>query len=56
MREVKNLSESFRQESISSKFLDRYTKANFIGKTNKKNWVYENKGQQKKISPEGLVL
>ena len=56
MREVKNLSESFRQETISSKFLDRYTKANFIGKTNKKNLVFEVNGKQYKITPDGAIL
>jgi hypothetical protein len=56
MREVKTLSESYQQESISSKFLDRYTKARFIGKTNKKNLVFEVNGKQYKITPDGAIL
>ena len=28
----------------------------FVGVTNKKNLVFENKGKQIKISPEGLLV
>ena len=56
MNEVKNLSESYRQEQISSKFLDRFTKAQFVGKTNKKNLVFEVNGKQYKITPDGAIL
>jgi hypothetical protein len=50
------LSETFQQENISSKFLDRYSKANFVGKTNKKNLVFEVNGKQYKITPHGAIL
>jgi hypothetical protein len=36
--------------------LEENVKSKFIGITNKKNLVFENKGKQVKISPEGLVI
>jgi hypothetical protein len=56
MKNVKTLSESIQQELTSSKFLDRYNKAQFIGKTNKKNLVFEVNGKQYKITPDGAIL
>ena len=56
MKNVKTLSESIQQELTSSKFLDRYNKAQFIGKTNKKNLVFEVNGKQYKITPDGTIL
>jgi hypothetical protein len=56
MKNVKTLSESIQQELTSSKFLNRYNKAQFIGKTNKKNLVFEVNGKQYKITPDGTIL
>jgi hypothetical protein len=56
MKNVKTLSESVQQELTSSKFLNRYNKAQFIGKTNKKNLVFEVNGKQYKITPDGTIL
>lgn len=56
MGAVVKLTETIEQELASKKFLEENTSAKIIGKTNKKNLVFENKGKQVKISPEGLVL
>ena len=56
MKEVQKLSESYVQETKCSKFLDRYERAKFIGKTNKHNLVFEVNGKQYKITPEGAIL
>ena len=56
MKSVIKLTETVEQELAAKKFLEENYNYTFIGKTNKKNLVFENKGQQKKISPEGLVL
>jgi len=56
MDSVKKLSESIEQELSSQKFLEENSDYIFLGKTNKKNLVFENKTGQVKISPEGLVL
>jgi len=56
MESVKKLSESVEQELSSKKFLEENTDYIFLGKTNKKNLVFENQSGQVKISPEGLVL
>lgn len=53
---VVKLTETIEQELASKKFLEENNSAKIIGKTNKKNLVFENKGKQVKISPEGLVL
>jgi hypothetical protein len=53
---VKKLSESIEQELSSKKFLEENKDFTLIGKTNKKNLVFENKGGQIKITPEGLVI
>jgi hypothetical protein len=53
---IKNLSESIEQELSSNKFLEENKDYTLIGKTNKKNLVFENKRGQIKITPEGLVL
>jgi hypothetical protein len=55
MKEVVKLTETIEQELASKKFLQENTGARIIGKTNKKNLVFENKGKQVKISPEGLL-
>jgi hypothetical protein len=53
---IKNLSESIEQELSSKKFLEENKDFTLIGKTNKKNLVFENKRGQIKITPEGLVI
>ena len=53
---VKKLSESIEQELSSKKFLEENKDFTLIGKTNKKNLVFENKRGQIKITPEGLVI
>lgn len=54
--EVKKLSESVEQELASKKFLEENRQAKIVGKTNKKNLVFTNKGTEIKISPEGLLI
>ena len=56
MKEVVKLTESIEQELASKKFLQENKGAKIVGKTNKKNLVFENKGKQVKISPEGLLV
>jgi hypothetical protein len=56
MNSVIKMTETIEQELAAKKFLEENYNYTFIGKTNKKNLVFESKGQQKKISPEGLVL
>lgn len=56
MKEVKRLSESINQELTSEKFMTRYAKAELIGKTNKRNLVFEVNGKQFKITPDGSIL
>lgn len=56
MKEVKRLSESIDQEVTSEKFMTRYSKAELIGKTNKRNLVFEVNGKQFKITPDGAIL
>jgi hypothetical protein len=56
MESVKKLSESIEQELSSQKFLEENADFTFLGKTNKKNLVFEGKSGQYKITPEGLVI
>jgi L-arabinose isomerase len=56
MESVVKLTETIEQELAAKKFLEENYNYSFIGITNKKNLVFENKGKQKKISPEGFVL
>lgn len=56
MKEIVKLTESVEQELAAQKFLEENISAKIIGKTNKKNLVFENKGKQVKISPEGLLV
>ena len=56
MVEIKKLVETKKQEIAAKKFLVENVKATFVGKTNKKNLVFEKAGKQIKISPEGMVL
>jgi hypothetical protein len=56
MEEVIRLSETVEQELSAKKFLQENNSAKIVGVTNKKNLVFENKGKQIKISPEGLLV
>ena len=56
MQEVIRLSETVEQELSAKKFLENNSNAKIVGVTNKKNLVFENKGKQVKISPEGLLV
>jgi hypothetical protein len=56
MEEVIRLSETIEQELTAKKFLRENSNAKIVGLTNKKNLVFENKGKQIKISPEGLLV
>jgi len=56
MKEVVRLSETIEQELSAKKFLEENFSAKIVGVTNKKNLVFENKGKQVKISPEGLLV
>lgn len=56
MKEVVKLTESIEQELAAEKFLKENFAAKIVGKTNKKNLVFENKGREIKISPEGVIL
>jgi hypothetical protein len=56
MKEVVRLSETIEQELSAKKFLENNSNAKIVGVTNKKNLVFENKGKQFKISPEGLLV
>ena len=53
---IENLSETIEQELAGKKFLEENTDFNFVGKTNKKNLVFENLNKQIRISTEGIVL
>ena len=56
MESVKKFSETIEQELAAEKFLEENISFTFIGKTNKKNLVFENGNKQTKISPEGLLV
>ena len=56
MKEVINFTETIEQEFASEKFLKENSNFIFVGKTNKKNLIFENKDKQVKISPEGNIL
>jgi hypothetical protein len=56
MKDVVKMTETFEQELSAKKFLEENLSFQFVGITNKKNLVFENKTKQIKISPEGLVI
>lgn len=53
---IENLSETIEQELAGKKFLEENSDFNFVGKTNKKNLVFESSNKQIRISTEGIVL
>lgn len=56
MKDVVKFTETIEQELASKKFLEENVKFNLVGKTNKKNLVFENSEKQVKITPEGMVI
>jgi hypothetical protein len=54
--EIKRLSESIQQEVNAKKFFKENINSRFVGKTNKKNLVFEVGNKQYKISPFGSIL
>jgi hypothetical protein len=56
MGAVIKLTETIEQELASKKFLSENASAKIVGITNRKNLVFENKGKQVRISPEGQIL
>jgi len=56
MKSVVKLTETIEQELASQKFLEENVDAKVIGKTNKNNLIFENKGKEIKITPEGLLV
>jgi hypothetical protein len=56
METVVTMTETFEQEMAAKKFLQENSNSKFVGITNKKNLVFENKGGQVKISPDGNIL
>ena len=53
---IETLSETIEQELAGKKFLEENSDFQFVGRTNKKNLVFENKNKQIRISLEGIVL
>ena len=56
INKVEKLSETLEQELASKKFLEENKGFEFVGRTNKKNLVFESNNKQVKISVEGIVL
>jgi hypothetical protein len=55
-QEIKRLSESIDQEIASRKLIEKKSNVKFVGKTNKRNLVFEISNKQFKVSPKGIVL
>jgi hypothetical protein len=53
---IERLSESFQQEVSSKKFINKYPKANFLGKTKKGTLVFEMGGEKYGVTTNGKVL
>jgi hypothetical protein len=56
MSEVIKLTETIEQELSAQKFLKENKGAKIVGLTNKKNLVFENRGSQVRITPQGQIL
>ena len=54
--QIKTLSETIEQEMTADFLLGENETIKFLGKTNKGNLVFENEGQQIKVSPKGELL
>jgi hypothetical protein len=55
-QEIRRLSESLKQERMALKFIEKYPKARLIGSTTKKNLVFKQGLNERKITPDGKVL
>jgi len=53
---VVKMSQTFEQELAAQKFLEENFDYKFIGRTNRKNLIFEKGTKQVKISPEGYIL
>ena len=56
MDSVVKMTETIEQELSAEKFLKENINSNFVGKTNKKNLVFETKKGQIKITPTGEII
>ena len=56
MESVVKMTQTLEQELAAKQFLEENNSFNFVGITNKKNLVFENKGKQVRISTEGFIL
>ena len=56
MESVIKMTETIEQELAAKQFLKENTGFKFVGITNKKNLVFENKEEQVRITPEGFIL
>lgn len=56
MKSIIKMSETIEQEISSHKFLEENINYTLVGKTNKKNLVFERNGKQVKITPQGFVI
>ena len=56
MESVIKMTETIEQELAAKQFLKENTDFKFVGITNKKNLVFENKEEQVRITPEGFIL
>jgi hypothetical protein len=54
--EIKRLSETIQQEISSKKFLKENSHSTFVGKTNKKNLIFEFENKQYKVTPKGNII
>jgi hypothetical protein len=53
---LERLSESFKQESTSKKFLNKYPAAKLIGKNKKGTLVFEMKGEKFGVTTSGKLI
>ena len=56
MESVIKMTETIEQELAAKQFLKENTDFKFVGITNKKNLVFENKEEQVRITPEGFII
>ena len=56
INQVKNLSENIKQERTALKFLEKYPKSKFVGKTNKGNLIFDDNLIETKITINGTVI
>jgi hypothetical protein len=56
LNKINKFSVSESQKLAGTKFLEENVDFQFVGRTNKNNLIFENKEQQVKVSPEGIVL